>query len=244
VIAPWTVCLRPTRRLALAVGVAAVGLIAILAASGGEPDVAPVAESTPTEPSNPQCTAAVPAWTMEAAPVERIGYRDGRRHTFEVVALGPTAVEVEVDTARAFLAMREAAAKECVELRLESGFRTAAEQRELFRAWRKGRGNKAARPGRSNHQSGRALDISVISVPGARDWLETNAVLFGFTRTVRNEPWHWEYLDSPIARGPAKRVVRKAKAAVAVKRPAKRPTSAGKTARSSGGRVASSRAAK
>ncbi|HEY5923213.1 MAG TPA: D-alanyl-D-alanine carboxypeptidase family protein [Kofleriaceae bacterium] len=191
-----------------------------------------VAEHLDMEP------AADPLWTLAADPIERIGYRHGRRHTLEVVPLGPTAIEVELRTAGAFLEMRAAAALAGVELRLESGFRTVEEQRALYKAWRNRRGNKAARPGSSNHQSGRALDIAVISEPGALAWLETNAASFGFKRTVKSEPWHWEYVDVPIARGMTKRAGKAAKRAKAVaKRPARRPGSVGK----SGHRVASSR---
>jgi hypothetical protein len=156
------------------------------------------------------------------APIARIGYRYGRPSVIDVVRLEPGAVEVEVSTARAFLAMQAAAAKDGVDLRIESGFRTAEEQRALFRAWRHGRGNKAARPGQSNHQSGRALDIAVQS-RGAFEWLEANAAPFRFERTVKGEPWHWEYVDAPIARDPAKRVAKleRAKPARYVKRPAK-----------------------
>lgn len=248
VSAPVTVCLRPKlfgRLARLAVGVAAFGgLIAILATARAariEPDVAPLAAA---EYHDAERHAADPAWTLAAEPVERIGYRHGRRHAFEVVPLGPTAVEVEVRTARAFLAMRAAAAEAGVELRLESGFRTVEQQRALFRAWRKGRGNKAARPGQSNHQSGRALDIAVVSVPGALAWLEDNAASFGFNRTVKSEPWHWEYVDVPIARGATKRASRKAakptKAVGHATRPARRPSSVGATPRSSSHRVAAS----
>jgi hypothetical protein len=202
---------------------------------------APLAEP----PRAPECQTVVSAWELVSDPLERVGYRDGRRHVFEVVPLGPTGVEVEVGTAHAFLAMRDAAAKACIDLRLESGFRTLEEQRALFRAWRKGVGNKAARPGRSNHQSGRALDISVGSVPGAYEWLAANAASFGFKRTVKNEPWHWEYVDSPIARAVTKRVSRKltkpAKLVRNATRASQRPGTRGAPVRASGGRVASTR---
>jgi LAS superfamily LD-carboxypeptidase LdcB len=168
------------------------------------------------------------------APVTRIGYRHGRRHAIEVVTLEQASdVEIEVSTARAFLDMQAAAADDGIELRVESGFRTAEEQRELFLAWRKGHGNKAARPGQSNHQSGRALDISV-ATPGTLEWLQANAATFRFKRTVKGEPWHWEYVDVPVARDPTKRLAKYkrhkqgkkaggyAKRAVA-KRAAKRP---------------------
>lgn len=248
--APVIVSVRPTRRrlAQLAVGLAVLGgAIAILATARAarlEPDGArpsPVVAGQDDAGRHAEDLA----WTVAADPVERVGYRRGRRHVFDVVPLGPTAVEVEVGTAKAFLAMRAAAAEAGVELRLESGFRTVEQQRALFRAWRKGRGNKAARPGKSNHQSGRALDIAVISVPEALAWLEANAASFGFKRTVRSEPWHWEYVDGPVARGATKRVSRKslkaAKVRAGTKRPARRPSSVATSRHPSGGRVTASR---
>jgi hypothetical protein len=206
---------RPKRlgRLArLTVAAAALGgLIAVLAtarAAQVQPDPTRPPALALGEQHDAERHADDPAWSLAAEPVERIGYRHGRRHVFEVVPLGPTAVEVEIRTAAAFLAMRTAAADAGVELRLESGFRTVEQQRALFRAYRNGSGNKAARPGQSNHQSGRALDI-VTSAPGALAWLEANAASFGFKRTVASEPWHWEYVDMPVARGTTKRVARK-----------------------------------
>ena len=56
-------------------------------------------------------------------------------------------------------------------------------QKWLYQAWRQGYGNKAARPGHSNHQLGKALDI-YIGDPGIFDWLEANANKFGHIRRV------------------------------------------------------------
>lgn len=185
------------------------------------------ARAAQVEPSTPPLVA-VEAARVEPqlpAPIARIGYRHGRPHMIDVVRLEPNEVEVEISTARAFLSMQAAAAKDGVDLRIESGFRTAEQQLELFKAWRRGRGNKAARPGASNHQSGRALDIAV-HLRGAREWLEANAATFRFKRTVRGEPWHWEYIDAPIARDPTIRVakLKKKKPHLRyVKRAAKRP---------------------
>jgi hypothetical protein len=234
-----TASLRPPVLGRVMVGAVALGgLIAVLA-------TARAARIEPAHRPDPVVAAALedieppvvdPAWTLAADPVWQIGYRNGRRHVVEVVPLGPSQVEVEVRTARAFLDMRAAAVTAGIDLGLASGFRTADEQRALFRAWRKGRGNKAARPGESNHQSGRALDIAGIYAPGALAWLEAHAASYGFKRTVKSEPWHWEYVDIPVARGAMKRVMRKsAKVAKAGKRPAKRAT-----VRMSGHRVASS----
>ncbi|MCO5165485.1 MAG: D-alanyl-D-alanine carboxypeptidase family protein [Planctomycetes bacterium] len=94
-------------------------------------------------------------------------------------------------TADAFVRMREAARREGVRLRVVSGFRTQAEQEVLYRRYRQGRGNLAARPGHSNHQNGKALDLNTRD-SGVLRWLNRNASRFGFRRTVPSEPWHWE----------------------------------------------------
>ena len=141
-------------------------------------------------------------WDDILEPSLASGYRNGRRSQIDIVTV--SGVEVEVQTAQAFIAMRAAAADRGIDLWVHSGFRTRGQQAELYRAWKRGRGNKAARPGHSNHQSGRALDIAVSS-PGALAWLSHNASRFGFKRTVRGEPWHWEYVNTPRARGKHKR---------------------------------------
>jgi D-alanyl-D-alanine carboxypeptidase len=117
------------------------------------------------------------------------GYRKGRPIKLKLVTVDW--VEVEVTTARAFEAMRRAATADGIELVIRSGFRDQEKQAWLYRAWKSGWGNPAARPGHSNHQSGRALDLAVRD-PQIRSWLEANARKFGFRRTVRREPWHWE----------------------------------------------------
>ena len=135
--------------------------------------------------------AAAETLTLEARPA--LGYKKGRPRRIQVVTLGWT--DVEVNTARAFLTMASAAAADGVELWIRSGFRSHEEQRMFYQAWREGWGNRAARPGHSNHQSGRALDLYL--GPGTFAWLEANARRFGFERTVRGEPWHWEYVARP-----------------------------------------------
>ncbi|MBA3455568.1 MAG: D-alanyl-D-alanine carboxypeptidase family protein [Deltaproteobacteria bacterium] len=102
--------------------------------------------------------------------------------------------EVEIRTARAFRAMQRAALEDNIELMIYSGFRTHERQTWLYRAWRAGVGNRAARPGFSNHQSGRALDL-VVHDPETLAWLDRHARRFGFRRTVPKEPWHWELVE-------------------------------------------------
>ena len=76
-----------------------------------------------------------------------------------------------------------------------SGFRTMAQQKALYAAYRAGRGNLAARPGYSNHQGGTSVDVSTrgsYSSP-AYKWLARHGRQYGFVNDVRGEPWHWTY---------------------------------------------------
>lgn len=98
---------------------------------------------------------------------------------------------VEYRTAEAFQAMRAAASRDGVRISIVSGFRTMDQQRYLYNLYRAGRGNLAARPGYSNHQSGLALDLNTSS-GGVLNWLNRNGARYGFRRTVPSEPWHWE----------------------------------------------------
>lgn len=105
--------------------------------------------------------------------------------------------------AAAFLRMSTEAREAGVRLRLTSGYRSRTEQRWLYQRYRKGLGPKAARPGRSNHQRGLALDLVVGDVTSPTyDWLASHACRFGFRRTVQSEPWHWEFRPR-TTRGPA-----------------------------------------
>ena len=107
-------------------------------------------------------------------------------------------VPIEVSAAAAFLAMRAAAQAAGIKLKLESAFRTMAEQERLYRAYLDGSGNLAAQPGYSNHQNGRAIDINVRGSFTSPEylWLELHAGKFGFRNTGKffsqPEPWHWE----------------------------------------------------
>lgn len=99
---------------------------------------------------------------------------------------------VEVNTAEMFLRMKKEAAKDGITLRIQSGFRTMEEQVRLYAKYKSGTGNLAAKPGRSNHQNGIALDI-VNEPKQIVYWLRRNAKRFGFYERVKTEDWHWEY---------------------------------------------------
>ncbi|GMU10357.1 M15 family metallopeptidase [Corallococcus caeni] len=116
-------------------------------------------------------------------------------------AKGPRLVRIhsghrlQRDAATAFERMADEARTAGQPLLVTSGWRSYQKQRYLWRLYRKGLGPKAARPGRSNHNRGLAVDLVVGSEEASPtyDWLAGNACRFGFRRTVASEPWHWEY---------------------------------------------------
>lgn len=82
-------------------------------------------------------------------------------------------------------------------IQVNSGFRTVAQQYLLYRWYQQGRCGitAAATPGRSNHQSGRALDIANYS---SRITAMANQ---GWSHSVPGDPVHFDYLGSPDIRG-------------------------------------------
>lgn len=117
------------------------------------------------------------------------GYSGGRPMTICVTEVDGKLVEYR--TAEAYVRMKSAAARAGVYLQIVSGWRTMEKQRELYQLYLSGRGNLAARPGYSNHQSGLALDLNT-SARGVMSWLNANGSAYGFRRTVPSEIWHWE----------------------------------------------------
>jgi len=100
-------------------------------------------------------------------------------------------------------------------VRINSGYRDIAKQKRLYDAWiaRGKTGGAVARPGRSRHQRGLALDIASVSANAmSRMGLLTK---YKFIRPVRGEPWHLENLlfGSGVA---TQKAVEEAKAAKAV----------------------------
>ncbi len=124
--------------------------------------------------------------------------------------------------ADAWRRMQSAATRDGVSLLLVSAFRPPAYQASLLRR-KLDRGESIAEalqavaaPGHSEHQSGRAIDVScagcaVLEVEFERtetfQWLMQNAEIFGFSLSyprgnphgIMYEPWHWCYApeDAP-----------------------------------------------
>ena len=105
--------------------------------------------------------------------------------------------------AEAFNKMVQEASIQGVKFLATSGFRSIEEQRVLYEKYRRDPKNnpKAAKPGKSKHNSGLAVDIwplgrnaskaSPFLSYKAREWLRKNAGRYGFKRTDRREEWHF-----------------------------------------------------
>jgi hypothetical protein len=90
------------------------------------------------------------------------------------------------DVAAAFDRIAAAAAAAGIELLVNSGFRSDAEQAALFAAHPDPRW--VAPPGRSLHRCATELDLGPTS---AYAWLAANASRFGFVQRYSWEPWHF-----------------------------------------------------
>jgi zinc D-Ala-D-Ala carboxypeptidase len=116
--------------------------------------------------------------------------------------------------ARAFARMREAAARDGIELQVVSAFRSADYQLGILRRkLERGQDMAAilrvsAAPGYSEHHSGRALDLTAPGCDALEEsfesspafaWLVAHAGRFGFAlsyprgnpHAIAYEPWHW-----------------------------------------------------
>jgi D-alanyl-D-alanine carboxypeptidase len=146
--------------------------------------------------------------------VKVYGYKNGEQFPVELESIGNNQW-LERSAADAFNRMATAASVAGFRLKVNTSFRSFIHQKRLYDAYqvwptlgaeqklKMGRKPaRAARPGYSNHQSGIAVDINRAEgdnpATDAYDspldlWLHDNAHLFGFVRTVEEEPWHWEY---------------------------------------------------
>lgn len=128
----------------------------------------------------------------------------------EVSCISPTALTKFapsaniIFTSNAVLPYVSAAAKTALtkvaannSIQINSAFRTVAQQYLLYRWYQQGRCGitAAATPGRSNHQSGRALDLANYS---SRITAMRNQ---GWAHPIPNDPVHFDHTSSPDIRG-------------------------------------------
>lgn len=124
--------------------------------------------------------------------------------------------------ARAWSAMRDAAAQAGVDLQVVSAFRSIEYQLGILRR-KLERGQSierilavSAAPGYSEHHSGRALDLTTPGFAALEEefersaafaWLSTNAQRYNFSLSyprgnrhgIAYEPWHWCWRERPKA---------------------------------------------
>lgn len=144
----------------------------------------------------------------------------------ELVTLSANAsIRLRSTAAAEYEAMSRAASRQGVRLVPLSGFRSQAEQEQIFFGLKAQRGQDAqtraevsAPPGYSEHHTGYAIDIGDGNQAGtnlntdfestrAYEWLETNAVQYGYELSfppdnfqgVAFEPWHWRFVGDRIS---------------------------------------------
>ena len=132
-------------------------------------------------------------------------HRPTRQPAVEPRGVAPTGVgdtgHLEAGLGRAVARAVAAAAADGVDVHVTSGWRSAAEQQQLFKAAVTTHGSVArARqwvlpPAESAHVKGLAVDVGPAS--GAR-WLDRNGVHFGLCRRYANESWHFERLAAAV----------------------------------------------
>jgi hypothetical protein len=79
-----------------------------------------------------------------------------------------------------------------------SGFRSIERQRQLWEASDKS-GHMVARPGHSQHNFGRAVDLRFTD-DAAREFAHANAAKYGLTFPMSYEPWHVEPIGARSGR--------------------------------------------
>ena len=140
--------------------------------------------------------------SIDCSESQDTGYTSG--NPFPITVVTVDGKKVEKDTANAYYVMAQAAAADGVTLKVNSGFRTMAEQQYFYNCYVNcncNNCNLAAKPGYSNHQSGHALDLNTSS-SGVLTWLNAHGGSFGFKRTVPSEAWHWEWWGGGPGGGP------------------------------------------
>jgi hypothetical protein len=96
-------------------------------------------------------------------------------------------------------------------LRITSGYRSPEVQERLWNEALAKYGdpeiadNWVARPGKSNHNHGSAVDLKFLD-PAAQEWAHANAAQYGLQFPMSHEPWHVEPIDratgAPLAYSP------------------------------------------
>ena len=166
---------------------------ALLFAAGCSGELQPGEGAIEDEPTFDERAAEGVRGSIDCRRVSEIGYSNGS--AFSISLIHVDGEPAAIDTADHYVAMQRDAERAGVHIQIVSGFRTNDEQKHLYHCYVTcscNGCNLAARPGYSNHQSGRALDLNTRS-SGVLSWLNGHAAAYGFHRTVPSEVWHWEH---------------------------------------------------
>jgi zinc D-Ala-D-Ala carboxypeptidase len=181
----------------------------------------PAASRTPADPTSPEPIASASPTPAETSDTLLNHHKYAEAPRPELAAVNDSGdILMRKPAATAFLDMVQAAAADGVSIVPLSGFRTIAEQRQLYFDVKAERGQTAqeraawsAPPGYSEHHTGYAVDIGDANVPGlnlnpdfessaASRWMVKHAAKFSFELSftkgnkqgVSYEPWHWRYV--------------------------------------------------
>lgn len=140
---------------------------------------------------------------MKSDSVSTQGVYLGQMDVVRVIGRDATSGDQEVEKISPELlahynTLRAQAATAGHDIQLNSGWRSFPDQQELW----DDNPNPAqvARPGRSNHQNGIAIDINTGSFDSTMyKWMKDNAPALGWIRTVSGEHWHWEQRPADAA---------------------------------------------
>lgn len=208
----------PTNRLSLLIAVISAALLAL---AGGVVFALQLqrAQQESTVAASPSATASAQPTASPESLLGHLPYAEVA--ATELEAITPDGgIKLRKSAAKAFKDMVAAAAQDSVSLAPISGFRTIADQQQLYfgvKAERNQtpaeRAKVSAPPGYSEHHTGYAVDVGDGSVPAtnldvsfektaAYQWLEANAKRYSFelsfpknnAQGVSYEPWHWRYV--------------------------------------------------
>jgi len=193
------------------------------------PNSQPIATqpNLPTTPFIAKAPTNAPAVTPQesANPPDLFGhypFKEVAANKLRTIGRAGDGYEIKMHEAAAknYLRMEADAKADGVDFVVISGFRTIAEQQQLFFEISKQRNQTPAQrakvsapPGHSEHHTGYAMDIGDAAVPSANlavnfektaafQWLQNNAAKYGFemsfppnnSQGVMYEPWHWRFV--------------------------------------------------
>lgn len=190
-----------------------------------KPSATPSAIPFVATPSVSKSTNGNPAKETDNNPPTLFGhypYKEAPLNQLRTISRASDGYEIKLReaAAKSYLSMEAAAKADGIDFVVISGFRTIAEQQQLFFEISKQRNQTPAQrakvsapPGHSEHHTGYAMDIGDAAVPSANlstsfektaafQWLQNNAAKYGFelsfppnnAQGVMYEPWHWRFV--------------------------------------------------